>query len=127
MNIDELSEWLVNGREEELPRVANSVAVLLAREVQAYRALRPACPSCHGQEWMIEPEGDDPGCHCQGCTDGKASIESMALLVAIGAKVMASGDWYVATPPEWRPAGELADAFGRGVDTTLALLRAVKP
>jgi hypothetical protein len=36
----------------------------------AQRMARP-CDSCNGDEWMIEPDGDDPGCHCDGCVNGR--------------------------------------------------------
>ena len=29
------------------------------------------CDSCGGDEWMIEPDGNDPGCHCDACVNGR--------------------------------------------------------
>lgn len=55
---------------------------LFAELVEAADALRPTCPSCNGDEWMIEPhEGQDDGLHCGDCTDGRMSFEWMAAIV----------------------------------------------
>lgn len=67
-------------------------AAALAREVQEYRALRPTCPTCHG-----EPTGSIRECskgfggyydRCPDCDDGKMPLaEWVALLVEDGKRL----------------------------------------
>lgn len=66
-----------------------TVTNALAREVQAYRALRPDCPTCEGEQVLHEERvhGGGEACemivgHCGDCTDGKMPLDKwVALLV----------------------------------------------
>lgn len=56
-----------------------AAAEMLAREVQACRALRPDCPTCHGDK-VVRPFST--GNPCPDCTDGKMPLDKwVALLV----------------------------------------------
>lgn len=58
----------------------DAAVAVLAREVQAYRALRPDCPTCHGKGFTLH-EGKGDG-YCPDCTDGKMPLDRwVALLV----------------------------------------------
>ena len=70
-----------------------TVTNALAREVQAYRALRPDCPTCEGSgrgkhpHLIVDPADIDANGHlipypCPDCTDGKMPLDKwVALLV----------------------------------------------
>ena len=77
--------------DEQVARAARltyngAVVVALAREVQAYRALRPDCPTCEGSgrgkhpHLIVDPADIDANGHlipypCPDCTDGKMPLD----------------------------------------------------
>ena len=69
-----------------------TVTNALAREVQAYRALRPDCPTCEGSgrgkhpHLIVDPADIDANGHlipypCPDCTDGKMPLDKWVALL----------------------------------------------
>lgn len=77
---DEQVAWIERRCSNEHFVLDHERAVAVAREVQAYRALRPDCPTCHGKGFTLH-EGKGDG-YCPDCTDGKMPLDKwVALLV----------------------------------------------
>ncbi len=100
---------------------SNYLVGLLAREVQAYRALRPDCPTCEGRP---RQGGYDAGgkwaLHaCPDCTDGKMPLDKwVALLVEDGERqaevIAALSNSFATDPRDWGSSGA-RDAWRYGV------------
>lgn len=103
---------------------------LLAREVQAHRALRADCPTCGGSgEQVVTQDGMGETIHahitCPDCTDGKMPLDK---LVAIGVAVLTLdvdefGVWQLGSDP----ADEYRERYWPGVEHLIRDLRNVRP
>ena len=103
---------------------SNYLVGLLAREVQACRALRPDCPTCDGSgEQVVTQDGMGETIHahitCRDCTDGKMPLDKwVALLVEDGERqaevIAALSNSFATDPRDWGSSGA-RDAWRYGV------------